>query len=135
MRLPRLGRRRRAPSDAELQQAVDAIFGDIGAQLEADHEMPELEPDHDWQTFDEMMMVFECASSEPIWTLIVAWSAQPIPGVRWHCDCGWHTGGPSWLNRPTHCGSAMKPESCVWLVDSFSQRARTIGVALSRTRP
>lgn len=133
MKLPKIGRGRKAPSDDELERTLSEW---LGIEVDADTEtLPELEPDHDWRSFDEMMAIFECAPSEPVWTLLIAWSAAPIPGVRWHCEsCGHHTGGPTWLNRQTHCGSPMKPEACVWLVDSFSEHARALSVAFLRTR-
>lgn len=136
MKLPSL--RRRAPAvrrelrDEELVAAGEEVLMRIGDQLsELDDELfCELEPAHDWRSFDEMMEPFEYASSEAIWHMIVAWSPSPIPGVRWHCEaCRWHEITHSFLQRPTHCGRPMKAEMVQWLQQRLDSQIADLSVA------
>jgi hypothetical protein len=136
MKLPRLLRRRapvrRELSEEELVAAGEEVLMRIGEQLRLVDERPcELEPAHDWRSFDEMMAPFEYASSREVWELIIAWSASPIPGVRWHCErCRWHEITHSFVQRPTHCGGPMKPEATQWLQNRLDDTIADLSVAL-----
>lgn len=120
-------------SEEELEAAGEEIILRIGqeAQLVSEDPRVELEPDHDWRSFDEMMNIFECASSEEVWSLIIAWSPSPLPGVRWHCDaCRWHEITMSFMHRPTHCGAPMKPEMVQWLQERMDSVIADVAVAV-----
>lgn len=86
--------------------------------------------DDDWTSFEDMMQVFEDATSYETWLLILAWSAAPLPGVLWHCEkCREHTSTPTLLQVPS-CHGPMNAEAITWLQEAFDERAATIAVAL-----